>query len=401
MKKNHRPARATIDLSALQHNLSLALAHAGDATVLAVIKANGYGHGMSEVAKVLSAQADELDIELAVASVDDAICLRDAGETCSITCLSGFYTQQEIVWLVENNVVVVVYDVAQLTLLRDYAEQCVVSTSASFALAEHNESAQEGLQEVEQAPVKALRVWLKVDTGMGRLGFSPPQVLSVLSDIEHWQNVDCLGLLSHFANSDEPDNPSNVEQLTIFEQAYADAQLIHPGLQRSMANSAALLTQADSLYDMVRPGIMLFGASPLSNVSAAELGLRPVMTFASQLISVKDIKQGQPVGYGGTWTAPSDMQLGVVACGYGDGYPRHAPSGTPVLVNGRRCVLVGRVSMDLITVDLRGVRAQVGDEVILWGQGLPIEEVARHAETISYELTCGVTARVQRYYLPA
>ena len=197
--------------------------------------------------------------------------------------------------------------------------------------------------------------------------------------------------MSHLARADERDCDATPQQLQVFERAVADL----PG-PRSLANSAGILGWPDTHFDWVRPGIMLYGASPFVDRLAVDEDLRPVMTFQTRLISIKRLRQGDPVGYGGTWTCPEDMDVGVAAVGYGDGYPRHAPSGTPVLVNGREAALIGRVSMDMITVDLRQhPEAHMGDPVVLWGEGLPVERIARAAGTISYTLLCGITARVK------
>ena len=248
------------------------------------------------------------------------------------------------------------------------------------------------LQLLEQARLaQPVKCWLKVDTGMHRLGVMPEQVPDLLSRCRQCNNIaQPVTVLSHLACADEPEHPENQMQMETFD----DLELAED-LPRSLANSAAIIAFPDAHYDWVRPGIMLYGISPLADTTASELDLQPVMTLKSRLIAVNHLLQGDPVGYGATWQCPEDMPVGVVGFGYGDGYPRHVPSGTPVLVNGQRVPIVGRVSMDLITVDLRTLpEAQVGDEVILWGEGLPIEEIAVAAETIAYELVCRLTSRV-------
>ncbi len=239
---------------------------------------------------------------------------------------------------------------------------------------------------------RPVRVWLKIDTGMHRLGLEPDTVPAVFRRLADCSSVaPAIGLMSHLARADERDCEFTLQQLQVFERATADL----PGA-RSLANSAGVLGWPQTHFDWVRPGIMLYGASPFVDRLAADEDLQPVMTFQTRLISIKRLRHGDPVGYGGTWICPEDMDVGVAAAGYGDGYPRHAPSGTPVLVNGREAALIGRVSMDMITVDLRQhPEAQIGDPVILWGEGLPVERIARAAGTISYTLMCGITARVK------
>jgi alanine racemase len=212
--------------------------------------------------------------------------------------------------------------------------------------------------------------------------------------------TNCLRWLSHLACADEADNPLNSTQLVRFtEVTHFSETLQGTGAERSLANSAALLTRPDMHFEWVRPGIMLYGASPMASNHELEVELQPVMTLESRLIAVHQRAKGETIGYGQDWTCPQDMPVGVVAIGYGDGYPRHAPSGTPMLVNGKTVALAGRVSMDLICVDLRNqADAKAGDIVTLWGVGVPVEKVAQHVGTISYELLCGVTSRVPRFY---
>lgn len=358
MRHAYRPTVAHFDADALRHNLAIAREHGGDSRLMAVIKADAYGHGMEKVAAIVEPHCEEV----AVVSLDDALRLRRAGIANPIVLLSGFYNAAEIAPLSENAVSPVIYEPKQIEWLR------------------------------QQPPEKKLSVWLKVDSGMGRLGVP-------LSDCHrHWQelaqieNVERLGLLSHFANADQPEHPLNRLQLQRFQEV---ANLCMPK-QLSLANSAAIVSNPNAHFDLNRAGIMLYGAAPLADKSAEDLGLRPVMTLQSQIIAVKSLNKGDSIGYGSTWVCPEAMRVGVVACGYGDGYPRHAPTGTPVLVDDQRSRLLGRVSMDSISVDLSAIDAGLGSAVTLWGKGLPVDEVAQSAGTIGYELLCGVTARVQR-----
>ncbi len=347
---------AVIDLSALRHNLQRVREAAPNCKVMAVIKANGYGHGILRVANAL-VDADAL----AVARIDEGIVLREAGEQRSIAVLEGFHNASGLHACVANNLDPVIHEPGQIELL-----------------------------EQQQLP-EPISCWMKVDTGMHRLGL--PSKLAA----RYFQRLaDCPviqgkpRLMSHLANADIPGSPETdqqIELLRLMRQQF--------GVDASMANSAGILGWSSSHMEWVRPGIMLYGASPFGDLSGTDDGLEPVMTFKSRLIAVNHLQQGDAIGYGGTWVCPEDMSVGVIAAGYGDGYPRHAPSGTPVLVNGKRVSLVGRVSMDMITVDLRTQpEAKVGDEAILWGRGLAADEIARMASTIPYQLFCSVTTRV-------
>jgi len=330
--------------------------------VAAAVKAEGYGHGLVRVARTLDADA------FAVACVEEALILREAGIDRPILLLEGVFEAAELPVCARHNLEMAVHHPEQVAML-------------------------------ERARLEwPLRVWLKVDTGMHRLGLEPETVPAI------WRRLrDCpavrpdLGLMSHLARADERSRPDTLNQLQCFETATAGL----PG-ERSLANSAAILGWPQTHFDWVRPGIMLYGASPFVDSLAPDENLRPVMTLSTRLIAIKHLRRGEPVGYGGTWICPEDMDVGVAAIGYGDGYPRHAPSGTPVLLDGREAALIGRVSMDMITLDLRRhPEARVGDPVVLWGEGLPVERIAQLAGTISYTLTCGITARVKRDVIPA
>lgn len=351
-----RPTRVTIDLNALRHNLQQVRRVAPGCRVMAAIKSNGYGHGLERVARALS-DSDGF----CVASIDEALQLREAGVTAPIILLEGFFHADELPLIAQH----------RLEVVLNHAEQIEALLAAS--------------------PAGPLRVWLKIDSGMHRLGVSGEQAEALWRRLEAHPALEPLGQMTHLATADEPDHPATLRQLSAFQAATANL----PGM-KSIANSAGILGWPDSHADVVRPGIMLYGVSPFLGGRAAEFELRPVMSFRSELIAVNHFRRGDPIGYGATWHCPEDMPIGVVAAGYGDGYPRHAVSGTPVLVNGVRVSIVGRVSMDMLTVDLRTQpQARVGDPVVLWGRGLPVEEVAEFAGTIAYELLCGVTQRVR------
>lgn len=352
-----RATHATIDLSALQHNLRRAREAAPASRVLAAIKANGYGHGLVRVARALSG-ADALG----VACLKEALQLRRAGITAPLVLLEGFFHASELELIAHHGLQVVVHHAGQITAL----EQATLS--------------------------QPVTVWLKVDSGMHRLGFVPDAVDAAWHRLEACPAVDGpVGAMTHLANADERDDPTTAHQLAAFHGA-----LQGRSGERSIANSAGVLGWPETHAEWVRPGVMLYGVSPFVGGRREAEDLHPVMTLRSELIAVNRVGAGARVGYGGTWTAPEPLSLGVIAIGYGDGYPRHAPNGTPVLVNGQRVPLVGRVSMDMITVDLRGQPdARIGDPAVLWGEGLPVEEVAEHAGTIAYELLCGVAGRVE------
>jgi len=346
-----RAATAKLNLNALRHNLGVARKAAGGGRVMAVVKANAYGHGMITVAKVLQ-EADGL----AVTCLDEALRLRQAGLLQPILVLQGFQQAEQIALFSQLNLIAVVHCAEQLQMLRAFS-------------------------------VAPLQIWLKIDSGMGRLGFAPSEVREVYRQLQGCQAVSKVGLMSHMASADDLDSPATSQQINCFNACTEGL-----GGERSLANSAALLGWPASRADWVRPGLMLYGANPFVSGSAVDWDLRPVMTLASGLIAVKQIAKGQRVGYGGSWVAPEAMPMGLVAIGYGDGYPRHAAVGTPLLVAGKRAALIGRVSMDLLNVDLRRVpEAKVGDEVELWGENLPVDEVAQAAGTIAYELLCGAT----------
>lgn len=351
-----RATRARINTDALRHNLTRARAMAPGAKVMACIKANGYGHGLVEAAQALSG-ADAF----AVACLEEAMEIRSAGLAHPVVLLEGIHRSTEVATVRDNDFELVLHDQAQLAML-------------------------------EQAGIP-LRLWLKVDTGMHRLGFSVADAPAVRERVREGGLAEGpMRYMTHLASADEPaGTPDPRGQIDRFLELTRDWSG-----ERSIANSAGVIDWPDSHQQWIRPGIMLYGVTPFVDRSGEAVGLRPAMTVTTELIAVKSVEKGGRVGYGGGWSAPREMKLGVAAIGYGDGYPWHAANGTPVLVNGRPSRVVGRVSMDMITVDLSEHEdAVVGDPVTLWGEGLPVEEVARHAGTIPYELLCGVTRRVK------
>lgn len=329
--------------------------------VATAVKAEGYGHGLLRVARTLDADA------FAVACIEEALTLREAGVDRPILLLEGVFEASELPLCARHGLAITVHHPEQVLMLERARLEC------------------------------PLRVWLKVDSGMHRLGLQPETVAAIYRRLRNCPAVvPEMGLMSHLARADERDCAATLQQLQTFNAATAGL----PG-ERSLANSAGILGWPQTHFDWVRPGIMLYGASPFVDSRAADENLRPVMTLSTRLIAINRLRQGEAVGYGGTWICPEDMDVGVAAIGYGDGYPRHAPSGTPVLVNGREAALIGRVSMDMITLDLRQhPAAQIGDSVVLWGEGLPVERIAQAAGTISYVLLCGITARVRVEVIP-
>jgi len=356
-------AYAVINLDAVQHNLQRVRSYAPDAKIMAVIKANGYGHGLLRIAEALQ----NVDA-FAVARVDEGVRLRKAGIKNRIAVLEGFTCAEELDELINYRLDAVVHSFAQLEILESRTEQ------------------------------GACAIWLKLDTGMNRLGFKPKEFNAVYQRLNRCSIIrQPISLMTHLANADDKQDTTTLKQIRLFNDTLA---MLPPGLgllnDRSIANSAGILAWKEALTDWVRPGVMLYGISPFPDSTGEQLGLKPIMSLHSRLIAVKPIAKGDKVGYSGSWVCEKPTTLGVVAIGYGDGYPRYAKAGTPVLINGQRVPLIGRVSMDMITVDLATQpHALPGDPVTLWGDGLAVEEIALCADTIPYTLVCGVTQRVQ------
>ncbi|HNN28053.1 MAG TPA: alanine racemase [Agitococcus sp.] len=354
-----RDAQLIINRDALLHNLQQVKHHAPQAKVLAMVKADAYGHGALLIAQTLAPHVDALG----VAFLDEALALRQAGICCPIAILEGVFNQSELEQALAAQCYLVVHQQQQLDLLANY-------------------------QGTDQT-----HIWLKIDSGMHRLGFAPEAVINAYQQLSVLNCVQEIILTSHFACADEPNSLKTQQQLEVLEQLY---QQLPQTLSRSFANSAAILAWPNTHHQWVRPGIMLYGSSPFIHKTAKELNLQAVMTLKTKIIALRTINQGETVGYGSTWQASRKTRLAVIAIGYGDGYPRHINTNTPVLINGQRCFIVGRVSMDMITVDVTGLDVTLGDEVILWGQDLSADEIAGYAQTISYELFCQITPRVKR-----
>ncbi|AIR88738.1 alanine racemase [Pseudomonas cremoricolorata] len=356
-----RPARALIDLQALRHNYRLARELSG-AKALAVIKADAYGHGAVRCALALEPEADGF----AVACIEEALELRAAGIKAPVLLLEGFFEASELALIAEHDLWCVVHSMWQL-------------------------------EAIEQTPLhKTLKVWLKLDTGMHRAGLHPDEYQNAYQRLLASGKVARVVLMSHFARADELDASTTERQLAVFLAA-------REGLaaECSLRNSPALLGWPQIPSDWVRPGIMLYGATPFEVAQAEASRLQPVMTLQSRLISVRELPAGEPVGYGGLYTTARTSRVGVVAMGYADGYPRQAPTGTPVMVAGQRTQLIGRVSMDMLCVDLTDVpQAVVGSPVELWGKQVLASDVAAQAGTIPYQIFCNLK-RVPLEYVDA
>ena len=350
-----RPLVAHIDLAAITHNYALARQCAPGRQALAVVKADAYGHGLEPVVAALS-DADGF----AVACLEEAERVRRVASQARLLLLEGCFAVAEYQRAAELGVDVVLHSAEQ-------AEGLLAS--------------------VLPAP---LRVWLKLDSGMHRLGFDEAALRHWHARLQAASQVSELNLISHFACADERGNSLTELQLERFLDV-----LDLPFAQRSLANSAAVLMIPAAHMDWLRPGIMLYGASPFAELSAGELGLRPAMSLRAEVIALREVQAGETVGYGGSWQATHDTRIATVSCGYADGYPRHAPGGTPILVAGKRTQTLGRVSMDMLACDLTDLpEAGVDSEVVLWGEGLPADEVAASAGTICYELFCALARRV-------
>ena len=377
---------AEINLDNLRHNLSRVKDIAGRSKIISVIKANAYGHGIFTIAKALK----KCDM-YAVARFEEAVELREFlnQETIdkSILILEGVSSADDFISCARHDFIPNIHCLEQFQTLLTLFKQ--------------------------QDPMQ-LNYWIKVDTGMHRLGLLNDDWNTLLNELKHLKNQHLpIGIMSHLACADEKQNAFNQQQILQFSQFFKKIDN-YTKIDKSLANSAAILSLPETHFDWVRPGIMLYGISPFESSDKGRTGvdekLKPVMTLSSEIIAIKNLKKDECIGYGSTWCCPQDMTIGIVAIGYGDGYPRHAEHGTPVLLNGVEVPLVGRVSMDMISIDLRYFYpqqksaddispVQIGDKVILWGEGLAIEKVSQKSSTIAYELLCQLTQRVSYTFI--
>lgn len=347
---------ARIDPQAVAHNLGLVRRWAPRSRVIAVVKADAYGHRLDLVLPALE-QADML----AVATLDEARAIRRLGNRQAVLLLEGVL----------------------------HGSDLAVVEALGLELTLHHQTQIEMLEALGHAPTP--RLWLKVDSGMHRLGVAPDEAAALHARLLALPGAEQVNLLTHFASSEAPDGRLLELQHQRFDAAVSGLRGDH-----CLANSGAILNRPDSQREWVRAGIVLYGISPLPEQTGLELGLRPAMTLEAELMAINRVPAGETIGYGARYKAERELRVGVVGIGYGDGYPRSVVDGAPVLVRGRRCALVGRVSMDMLTVDLSASPdARIGDRVVLWGQGLPVEEIASSAATIPYELVCRITRRVR------
>jgi alanine racemase len=350
-------ATAHIKLNAIRHNLNVAKQLAPRSKILAMVKADAYGHGLLPVAEALT-QADGLS----VARLDEALTLRQHGIKQRLVVLGTVVSEEDLTLCSQQHLDLVVHNL-------ETAEAVTRNKLAT-----------------------PINVWLKIDTGMHRLGVLPDNYIDIYTQLEQSDNVAEIIVMTHFSCADELIDAATAEQLSCFNELTAQQTVI-----KSAANSAALIRYQHAHFDWVRPGIMLYGADPLQEGSC--LPLQAAMTLKSHVIAIRDLEEEETVGYGRTWQAEAPTRLATVGIGYGDGYPRHAKNGTPVVINNRIATLAGRVSMDLITVDITDCgEVNIGDEVILWNEQLKATEVARHADTIAYELFTSITQRVEKTY---
>jgi alanine racemase len=347
-----RPLVVELDLNALQHNVRRIREIAPKSKILAMVKANAYGHGLLPITRALANSVEGFGVSCS----EEALCLRQAGIKQRIVLMEGLFSASE------------------LPLLNTYQLDTVIHDHQQFSLL------------TRQPLANPVNVWLKINTGMNRLGFSSQDFSEIWQQLRDcsWINVTCV--MTHFSSSDKPPGEITLRQIKQFENAIKGLTV-----EKSLAKSAAILAWPCCHADWIRPGLLLYGVSPFFDSSGIQHGLKPVMHLKSEIIAINQLQSGDKVGYGGTWSAPENMPIGVVAIGYGDGYPHRAENGTPVLVNGRLVNLVGQVSMDMLTVDLRSQPdVKQGDPVSLWGAGLPVEQVSISTSTFRYELLCGI-----------
>lgn len=358
-----RTTIATVRRSALAHNLQRVRELAPTAHIWAVVKANAYGHGLAQAARAFAA-ADGL----ALLEWDGALALRAAGERRPILLLEGAFDAAQVDLAIRHQLSLVVHQAAQV----EWLERASTSGPIPGAL-------------------------IKINTGMNRLGFRPTEIAAMHGRLVDSQRVTSVGLMTHFADADRADGASAA--IRCFNRT-VDGISTRKGIECSLANSAAIIDWPATHRDWVRPGVMLYGASPFDSRSATALGLRAAQSLSASLIAIQSLREGDTVGYGSSFTATRAMRIGIVDCGYADGYPRIAPSGTPVAIDGIRSSTIGRVSMDMLAVDLEPVpSAAIGSPVELWGEQVPVDEVAQAAGTIGYELLCAVAPRVQRAWV--
>lgn len=350
-----RQATVYIDTAALQYNLNRVKQLAPNAKVVSMVKANAYGHGVKDCLAALSSTD-----AFGVACLEEALEIRELGYTQPITLIEGVFSSDEMAQVLEKDIEVVIHHQAQLNWLREYKDQYIA---------------------------KNLKVWVKLNSGMNRLGFKVPEIIKVINSLKA-EGFTCV-LAMHFANADSDQHPLNEQQKNQFLQVKAACEPV----MGSCCNSAAIFKWPELNFDFVRPGIMLYGASPFADKSVNELDLKPVMTFTAEIIALNHIQAGESVGYGSTFTAETQMDIAIVSIGYGDGYPRAFPKQNYVSINGTLTRVIGRVAMDMIAIDVTGINAPLGTVIELWGKDRLVDEVAEANGTIGYELLCRMSTR--------
>lgn len=353
-----RATTAEINISALHHNLNRVRQIAPHSKIIAMVKADGYGHGMLRIAEHLP----EVDA-FGVACLEEAVLLRDAGIAQTIILMEGFYRPTELDTISKLNFEIVVHEPHQVETL------------------------------LKTKLTKPLNIWLKIDTGMHRLGFPPEKTLDLYQSLNSNPQISKINLMTHFSDADHLEKSKTQNQIELFHSTVKDLSV-----DTSLCNSAGILGWPQAHANWVRPGLMLYGVSPFKNKTGMEHDLKPVMTLRSDIMAIHDCQKGDAIGYGERFICPESMRIGIIALGYGDGYPYHAPNGTPILIETTKKAvpLIGSVSMDMLAVDLRQARdVAIDDAVILWGDGLPVEIIAQHAQTIPYELLCNIKRRVR------
>lgn len=353
--KFNRPAQVEIDTAALIHNVSVLRSLAPKSKIMAVVKSDAYGHGLDEVSSCLKGSVDGF----AVACVGEALKLKQNSIDTHITILQGFTDAKELQICVQQGFVAVVHNHYQLELLSQFDTKAIVD------------------------------VWLKADTGMGRLGFLPSEIKDVWQQLKNIKNTRLFGLFSHLSDADDQQSQKNQQQYQLFQQIkkdIGDEQIVS-----SLMNSGGTVLFEKNSMDWIRPGLMIYGASPQLNKTSDDFNLKPVMEFWSKVISIKIIPKGQSVGYGSSYTCNENTRVAVVAVGYGDGYPRHIKDGC-VLIKKEKFSIIGRVSMDTLVVRIpQELDVQIGEKVVLWGNELLIEEIAQRSSTIAYDLMCSIS----------
>ena len=351
-----RPIRAIIDIPSLLHNFSVVKKLASKSKIMAVLKANAYGHGLIEIAKALK-NADGIS----VLSIDEAQKLRKLGFKKTILLLEGFFEVSEVKVASELNLNITIHSQDQIDFINN------------------------------GKPKEPLDIHLKINTGMNRLGFLPDELSYLVETLSDNPYIGEITLMTHFATADEKEGIE--KQFNIFNNVS-----INYNLDCSVSNSAALIRYPEVALDWVRPGIMLYGASPIEDKKAVNFGLKPVMRLMSKVIAIQEISSGESVGYGASFKSKKNMRIGSVACGYGDGYPRHEKIGTPVFVENKHTRIVGRVSMDMLSIDLSdNKKADIGSDVELWGENVSVDEVAKYCGTVGYELLCNISSSMRVY----